>query len=236
MQPTVTRLERWRTALSQVEWPIATAAVLMAAALALAIWPEDPQVASSEARPSQPMPPLPPGPPWTRGRSDARFTITVYADLECPYCRDYVPELVRWIDATPDVNLQWHHLPLQAHEPAASQEARLAECAGKERGHAGFWQAVDWIYAHTRAESRAVPDGTLYPGMTPKIQACASGEESKTSVSQQAQQAAADGITGTPTLRLRDRKSGKELRLTGAVPADALMSALDLLASPAPAR
>lgn len=143
---------------------------------------------------------------------------------------------MRWIDATPDVKLQWHHLPLQAHEPAASQEARLAECAGEQRGHAGFWHAGDWIHAHTRAEGRAVPDGTRYPGMTPKIQACMSGEESKTSVNQQAQQAAADGITGTPTRRLLDRTTGKELRLSGAVPADALMSALDLLASPGPAR
>lgn len=236
MQPTVTRLVRWRTTLSQVEWPIAVAAILLAAALAIAIWPEHPQVPSSEAQPAKPAPPLPPGPPWTHGRSDARFTITVYADLECPYCRDYVPELVRWIDATPDVNLQWHHLPLQAHEPAASQEAQLADCAGKERGHAGFWHAVDWIYAHTRAEGRGVPDGSSFPDMTPLMQACVSGEESKTSVSQQAQQAAADGITGTPTLRLRDRTSGKEMRLSGAVPADAMMSALDLLASPAPAR
>jgi protein-disulfide isomerase len=236
MQSTTRRLVRWRTALSQVEWPIAVATILLAAALALAIWPEEPQVPSSETHPSQPAPPPPPGPPWTHGRSDARFTITVYADLECPYCRDYVPQLVRWIDTTPDVNLQWHHLPLQAHEPAASQEARLADCAGEQRGHDGFWHAVAWIYAHTRAEGQGVPDSNHYPDLTSEMQACVSGEESKTSVSQQAQQAAADGITGTPALRLRDRTSGKELRLSGAVPSDALMSALDLLASPAPAR
>ncbi|UYC11905.1 DsbA family protein [Xanthomonas sp. CFBP 8445] len=236
MRPTITRLLRWRTALSPIEWPIAAAAILLAAALAIAIWPEHPQGASSEAQPAQTAPPLPPGPPWTHGRSDARFTITVYADFECPYCRDYVPQLVRWIDATPDVNLQWHHVPLPAHEPAASQEARLAECAGEQRGHAGFWHAVDWIYAHTRAEGRGMPDGDRYPDMTSSMQTCLTGEKAKATVSQQARQAADGGITGTPTLRLRDRTSGKEMRLSGAVPADALMSALDLLASPRPAR
>ncbi|MCC4589594.1 DsbA family protein [Xanthomonas campestris pv. cannae] len=234
MRPTITRLLRWRTTLSHIEWPIAAAAVLLAAALAIAIWPEHPQGASSEAQPAQPAPPLPPGPPWTHGRSDARFTITVYADFECPYCRDYVPQLMRWIDATPDVNLQWHHLPLQAHDPAASQEARLAECAGEQRGHAGFWHAVDWIYAHTRAEGRGMPNGDRYPDMTPSMQSCLTGEKAKAAVSQQARQAAEEGATGTPTLRLRDRTSGKEMRLSGAVPADALMSALDLLASPVP--
>ncbi|KAB7773700.1 disulfide bond formation protein DsbA [Xanthomonas sp. LMG 12462] len=231
MRPTITRLLRWRTALSNIEWPIAAAAVLLTAALAIAIWPDAPQVASSEAQPAQPAPPLPPGPPWTLGRSDARFTITIYADLECPYCRDYVPQLVRWVGATHDVNLQWHHLPLQAHEPAASQEARLAECAGNERGHAGFWHTVDWIYAHTRAEGRGVSESTRYPDMTPQMQACVEGEKSEATVIQQSLQASGTGISGTPTLQLRDRASGNEMRLSGAVPADALMSALDMLTS-----
>lgn len=94
---------------------------------------------------------------------DARFTITVYADLECPFCQTYVPELVRWIDTHPDVNLQWQHLPLAMHEPAASREARLAECAGETQGHAGFWQAVAWIYSHTQAEGRGVPPTPAIP-------------------------------------------------------------------------
>lgn len=231
MQPTVTRLVRWRTALSQVEWPIAAAAVLLAAALTLAIWPEDPQVASSEARPSQPAQPLPPGPPWTHGRSDARFTITVYADPECPYCRDYVPQLLRWIDATPDVNLQWHHLPLKAHEPAASQEAALAECVGQTGGHARFWDAVTWIYANTLADGQGVAAGTHYPDTSPALQACLDSPVAKATVLQQAQRASSEGIAGTPTLRLWDKTTGQKMRLSGAVPTDALMSALDLLAS-----
>src|SRR3546814_711098 len=73
----------------------------------------------------------PAGPPWLYGRADARFTVVGYADLECPYCRAYFPALKRWIDAHPEVNWQWHHLPLSMHEPAATAEARLAECAGE---------------------------------------------------------------------------------------------------------
>ncbi|RMV90364.1 DSBA oxidoreductase, partial [Pseudomonas amygdali pv. tabaci] len=67
---------------------------------------------------------------WVYGSRDARFTIVEYADLECPYCKDYFPQLKAWVDQHPDVNLQWHHLPLPMHEPAASYEARWAECAG----------------------------------------------------------------------------------------------------------
>jgi hypothetical protein len=78
-------------------------------------------------------------PPWIYGAPDARFTIIEYADLECPYCRAYYPQLRIWIDAHHDVNWQWHHFPLTAHEPAARIEAKLVECIGRADGQRAFW-------------------------------------------------------------------------------------------------
>ncbi|MDA8454280.1 thioredoxin domain-containing protein [Acidovorax sp. GBBC 3334] len=234
MQGFFERLARCRTALTSREWPIVAAVVLLVAALALALWPKETQAPAARDAAVQPAPPLPLGPPWTHGRSDARFTITVYADLECPYCQTYIPQLVRWIDATPDVHLQWQHLPLTRHEPAASREARLAECAGETQGHAGFWQAVSWIYANTRADGRGVPADARYPGETPALQSCLDSPRPQAIVQQQAQQAQRDGIGGTPTLRLKERQTGRSVVLSGATSADALLSAIDLLASPAP--
>ena len=100
--------------------------------------------------------PKPAGPPWLYGRADARFTVVGYADLECPYCRAYFPALKRWIDAHPEVNWQWHHLPLSMHEPAATAGARLVECAGETGGHATFWQAVAWLYSNTRGDGHGL--------------------------------------------------------------------------------
>ena len=68
------------------------------------------------------------------GNPEGRFTLTLYADLECPFCREYFPQLKRWVGNNTDVALQWHHQPLAAHEPAASAEARLAECAAEAGG------------------------------------------------------------------------------------------------------
>ncbi|AAM37128.1 thioredoxin domain-containing protein [Xanthomonas citri pv. citri] len=229
-------LARWRAAFATTRWFIAAAVVLLVAALLLAIWPKETQVPAAPGDSAQPAPPLLQGPPWTHGRSDARFTITVYADLECPFCQTYVPELVRWIDTHPDVNLQWQHLPLAMHEPAASREARLAECAGETQGHAGFWQAVAWIYSHTQAEGRGVPADARYPGETPALRACLDSPHSLGIVQRQAQQAQRDGIGGTPTLRLREGRTGRTMVLSGAVSADVLLSAIDLLASQAPLR
>src|SRR3546814_12901129 len=91
---------------------------------------------------------------WLYGRADARFTVVGYADLECPYCRAYFPALKRWIDAHPEVNWQWHHLPLSMHEPAATAEARLAACAGETGGDRKS------VVAGNRVSVRVAPGGT----------------------------------------------------------------------------
>lgn len=52
------------------------------------------------------------GPPRIYGNPEARFTITLYADLECPRCQAYLPQLQRWIVTNDHVNLAWRHLPL----------------------------------------------------------------------------------------------------------------------------
>ena len=178
-----------------------------------------------------PEPPKPAGPPWLYGRSDARFTVVGYADLECPYCRAYFPTLQRWIDAHPEVNWQWHHLPLSMHEPAATAGARLAECAGEVGGHAAFWQAVAWLYAHTRGDGQGLPEGLRYPDLTPTLQQCLDSERPDAVIRAQAAEAARQSIAATPTLLLRDRDTGKTLLLHGPMDGDALLSAIDLLAA-----
>ena len=178
-----------------------------------------------------PAPAAPAGPPWRYGRTDARYTVVEYADLECPYCRAYFAVLKRWIDAHPEVNLQWHHLPLAMHEPAASQGARLVECVGAAGGQAAFWQAVEWVYTHTRGDGQGLPEGLRYPDLTPAAQQCLDSERPDAVIRAQAAAAAQANIKATPTLRLQDRESGRALLLHGPVEGDALLSAIDLLAA-----
>jgi len=169
-------------------------------------------------------------PPWHYGAVDARFTVVFYADLECPYCKDYSPQLRRWIDTQKDVNLQWHHLPLSMHEPAASQAARWVECVGQNGGNAAFWRAVQWVYANTRSDGRGVPDWGAFPDTTNTLKTCAASEEVAVMVQTQADEALASGITATPSLRLVDNASGQSMVLLGQVPGDVLLSAIDMLA------
>lgn len=170
------------------------------------------------------------GPPWQMGNPEGRFTLTLFADLECPFCRTYFPLLGHWMDDNADVALQWHHLPLPAHEPAASAGARLAECAAETGGHAAFWQAVEWVYAHTRGDGQGVPDGLRYPGLTPAIEQCLASERPDAVIQAQTSEATKSGVTATPSLRLQDRQTGQAILLQGPIEGDALLSAMDMLA------
>lgn len=177
------------------------------------------------------VPSAPSGPPWRYGQPDARFTVVEYADLKCPFCRTYFPVLKRWIDGHPEVNWQWHHLPLAMYEPAASAEARLVECVGEAGGPTAFWQAVEWVYAHTRGDGQGLPEGLGYPDLKPAAQQCLTSDRPDVVIRTQVAEAAKNGVTATPALQLRDRESGKTLLLHGPVEGDALLSALDLLAA-----
>lgn len=168
-------------------------------------------------------------PPWRYGKANSRFTLVLYADLECPFCKSYYPELRAWVDRNPDTNLQWHHLPLPMHEPAATRQARLVECAGEAEGHTAFWQAVTWVYQQTRSDGAGIPENMQYPALTPAMQACMDSTRPEAIIQAQANEGAREGITATPTLKLNDNQSGHILILPGPVEGDVLLSALDLL-------
>lgn len=153
-----------------------------------------------------------------------------YADLECPYCRAYFRVLQQWIKDHPDVNWQWHHLPLSTHEPAATQAAHLAECVGESKGNDAFWNTIDWIYKHNRGGA-GLPAEVRLSAVAATVQACLEAGRLLARIQAQAAAAAREGITATPTLRLIDRETGKTLTLQGPIEGDALLSAIDLLTS-----
>ncbi|KCB22374.1 DsbA family protein [Pseudomonas aeruginosa] len=175
----------------------------------------------------------PAGPPWRHGPADARFTLTLYADLECPFCKAYYPTLMAWIDAHPETSLRWHHLPLAMHDPEASRLARVAECAGEAQGHEAFFGAIAWLYQNTGGDGQGLPADLTWPGLTTAIQACLDSDRSAAIVRAQADEALRSGINATPTVRLEDSLTGGSLLLHGPIDGDALLSALDLVASDA---
>lgn len=218
---------RFPRATGRSPWAIV---VVVAALLVLLAWsfgrgPQADRPPAAEA--SEPA-----GPPWRYGRSDARFTVVEYADLECPHCKAYFQVLKRWIDTHADVNWQWHHLPLPMHEPAATRGARLAECAGEVGGTAAFWNAVAWIHQHTLGGGQGLPADARLPGATPALHECLASARPDAVIHAQAEEAIQTNVVATPTLRVIDNHTGRSLLLpAGPVEGDVLLSALDLLAA-----
>jgi protein-disulfide isomerase len=218
-------------------WPLAISVVVLGliAFSVHSLWNHVPSVEPTTSAST----PHPPGPPWRYGNPEARFTIVVYADLECPFCKSYTPVLRQWIDTQADVNMQWHHLPLPMHQPAATQQALWVECVGEIFGQTGFWDSVSWVYAHTRSDGEGLPPGVTYPAQgTSKqqqaVRTCFDGQRPAALVSAQVQEARQAGVDATPTLRLIDHASDRSMMLTGPVVGDALLSAFDWLAGDAP--
>ena len=200
---------------------ITLAIVLATATVLLPAWRHGPVRTSPSAMTA---------PVWIYGNTRARYTLIEYADLECPYCKAYFSVLKAWIDAHPDVNWQWYHRPLAIHEPTATREARLVECAGRTNGNEGFWRAVTWVYANTRGNGEGLPATAIFPQHSTKLTACLESSEASTAVQAQSAAASRAGIDATPTVKLVDHASSKAIVLEGAVDGDALLSAMDWLA------
>lgn len=84
---------------------------------------------------------------YVRGNPDAKVTMVVFGDLECPYCKRFHPELLNVLEANPDdVKMVYKHFPLSFH-PEAKPAAVALECVGKLAGSDSFWTFVDAVYA-----------------------------------------------------------------------------------------
>ncbi len=171
--------------------------------------------------------------PWLFGSASARWTITEFADLECPYCKTYTPELKRWVSQRTDVNLQWHHLPLQLHGPAAIHQARLVECAGVLGGADAFWRAVDQVFQRTRSNGQGFDGHLDVTGVYRRdLEDCADKNFAVAHhIEMQTQEAASKGINATPTLLVTDNTTGKSVKLEGPADGSTLLSTIDWLAA-----
>lgn len=170
---------------------------------------------------------------WYFGPSNARWLITEYADLECPYCRTYTPQLKQWISGQENVKLAWHHFPLDIHGVAAHSEALLVQCAGYLGGAAVFWQAIELVLLRTRGDGQGLAEKLEVPGVsTEALSSCARANmDIRGVVEGQIAVAKSRGVAATPTIEITDSLTGHTMRLEGPVDRATLLSVIDALAA-----
>lgn len=112
------------------------------------------QLEKRPAFPARQMPPaqetayvLPTGQSYVMGSKDAKISVVVFTDMECPFCAKTDPliqEVVKDPELKGKVNVVLKHFPLSFHK-GAKPAAKAALAAG-EQGNDKFWAMTTKLY------------------------------------------------------------------------------------------
>jgi protein-disulfide isomerase len=90
------------------------------------------------------------------GNPNAPVKIVEYADLECPFCKDFhttMHQIMDFYGQSGNVAWVYRAFPLAQIHSKAPKEAEAAECAAAQGGNAAFFKYVDEIYKITPSEN-----------------------------------------------------------------------------------
>lgn len=81
------------------------------------------------------------------GNHNAKDKIVIFSDPLCPFCMDYVPDVIKYVNKNSDsIALYYYHFPLTRLHPAAEPLSRIMDVA-KHKGIKGIELKVyeaDW--------------------------------------------------------------------------------------------
>ena len=155
-----------------------------------------------------------------KGPSNAKVTVVLFSDFQCPFCSRAVPVLKEIEDGYKGkVRIAFKQLPLPFHDKA--HLAAEAALAANEQGK--FWPYHDKLFANQQALDR--PSLEKYAeelGLNmSKFKAALDSGKFKDKVDSDAKEGAAVGATGTPTFFINGTK------VVGAQPFDAFKTVID---------
>ncbi len=83
------------------------------------------------------------------GPENAKVTMVVFSDFQCPYCRKFAQTMRQEIAKKypNDVRVEFQDYPIESIHKWAEQAAEAGHCIGDGRASA-FWAYHDWIYEH----------------------------------------------------------------------------------------
>lgn len=132
-----------------------------------------------------------------KGNKNAQVTLIVFSDFQCPYCKRHEPTMDQVLREYGDkVRVVFRHFPLSLH-PYAQKAAEASECAGEQDK---FWEMHDKMFGNQSALT--IDDLKKYAKELKlnesKFNDCLDSSKYAAKVNQQAAEAQAAGITGTP--------------------------------------
>lgn len=182
------------------------------------------------------------------GNPAAAFTVTVWSDPECPYCKMFGDAAEQVVDASGGkVNLILRLLPLSFHGQAALVASATSLCVADQAGAPGFYRFFDAYLRMTGSNGKGLPGA---PGDFAPVAAlagaagarnlgtlthCVQAPETMRRLAAETDTAQKAGVTGTPAIAVHDNATGMTVMTEGAISADDLQAAIAYMAKLAPA-
>jgi len=168
------------------------------------------QAAAAPTQPSEPAESFSQVPAVTdgdhiRGDKNAQITMIEYSDFQCPFCQRHLPTLDQILsDYQGQVRLVYRHFPLNSIHAQAQKAAEASECAA-EQGK--FWEYHDLLFDNQSAlQVDNLKSYAKNLGLNQsQFDSCLDSGKYTAKVNQQAQEAVASGITGTPGTWVNDQ-------------------------------
>jgi protein-disulfide isomerase len=181
-----------------------------------------------------------------RGNKDAKVTVIVYDDFQCPYCTRMHQTIVDTLKSYGDkIKVVYKDFPLSQIHPWAERAAIDSECLAKQNG-AAFWDFADSVHAagrqiqteHRQLDQQqgevdriALEAGKRHSTDAAKLESCIKAQP-RTELEASVREAEKIGVGSTPVVFVNGAKMDgavseadfrrvldKELKSTGSEPA-----------------
>jgi protein-disulfide isomerase len=167
-----------------------------------------------------------------RGNKNAKITLLVYFDLECPFCQKFHSVTQELLKTYGDkIRLTYRHYPLPFHENA-QKEAEASECIAEFGGNDAFWKYTDAIFERTASNGTGFALDKLGPlaaglGVNREtFQTCLDSGKYENLVKGQIEDGIAAGVNGTPSTFIINSKGETQI-VVGAQPIDVFKTEID---------
>ncbi len=160
---------------------------------------------------------------WYKGSKDAKVTMIVFSDIQCPFCSRHHNTVNQIADAYQDkVKIVFKHFPLDSIHPYARKAAEATECAGEQDK---YWEYLDNLFDNqSKLNSEYLSQSAGELGLDKsKFDTCLSSGKFKDKVNDDYQQGLKAGVRGTPGNIINGQV------ISGAVPFESLKSTIDAL-------
>lgn len=151
-------------------------------------------------------------------RSEARLTIVEFADFRCGHCRSAAPVLKSFVQANPDVRLEFQTYPLDGTcnsnlsqgDGESCLLARVVLCA--EKLHQKGWAVHNFVFENqsrwrgAQAQTAFADFAAVTGGSADELKVCTESADIKSAVEGQVRLGTDLGVQGTPSVFVNGKK------------------------------